>query len=321
MIDPAHGSEASQTACLVCKSESTQPFAVARDIEYYSSGQSFEYRVCSECGCVSLPVPPISQLNVIYPSNYYSYQPQVRSWVGAIKDRFDLRLFSWCLARLPDRALTVLDVGGGVGSQLELIRTSDQRVHETTIVDIDAAAQTLATANGHAFFCQRIEEFQNPAKFDLILALNLIEHVSDPVRVLGKLHECLTPEGLLVIKTPNLDSLDARLFRHHNWGGYHCPRHWVLFTEDTLRSMCAKIGLTCVHFEYTQGAPFWAVSCLGWLRKWRFVRLDSDHPAYRHPLYPFLIIIFAVVDFARKPWSKTSQMFFVLQRKQDRQGS
>jgi len=41
--------------------------------------------------------------------------------------------------------------------------------------------------------------------------------VRDPVAVLQKMSGMLAPDGLILIKTPNYDSLDARIFRHRNW--------------------------------------------------------------------------------------------------------
>ncbi len=63
--------------------------------------------------------------------------------------------------------------------------------------------------------------------------LNLIEHVRRPDEVLAKARSLLTPDGFALIKTPNYDALDARIFRHRSWGGYHAPRHFVLFDRDS----------------------------------------------------------------------------------------
>ena len=110
------------------------------------------------------------------------------------------------------------------------------------------------------YFLGRIEEYQPDTEFDLILALNLIEHVANPLEVMTKLKDCLSTPGMVLVKTPNIDSLDHRLFRHKNWGGYHCPRHWTLFDRESFLNLASEAGLRVTYFAYTQGAPFWAWS-------------------------------------------------------------
>jgi SAM-dependent methyltransferase len=195
-----------------------------------------------------------------------------------------------------------------------LIRALDTRVALTTVVDLDPQAETLAKANGHEYFHGRIEDYQPAKRFDFILALNLIEHLANPSEVLVKLRECLTTEGMLLIKTPNIDSLDARLFRHRNWGGFHCPRHWVLFDKASFLHVAREAGLSVLQFKFTQGAPFWAVSILAALRKRGLVRLDASRPAFRHPLYRLLIVLFGAFDLMRSPFASPSQMFCILRR-------
>ena len=125
----------------------------------------------------------------------------------------------------------------------------------------------------------------------------------------------LMPQGIVLVKTPNYDSWDAQLFRHKNWGGLHCPRHWVLFTEASFSKMADQAGLKIKELSLTQGAPFWAVSLLIALNNKCWIRINAQNPAYMHPLYPILLGIFAGFDFIRKPFAKTSQMFVLLQKK------
>ena len=57
-------------------------------------------------------------------------------------------------------------------------------------------------------------------KYNLILLLNLIEHIADPTATLKKLTEYLEPGGIILIKTPNIDSLDFRIFKIHIGADY-----------------------------------------------------------------------------------------------------
>lgn len=274
--------------------------------------ETFSYVRCKACDAVSLVDPPIARLAEIYPPTYYSFGTGGAGFVSAVKDRLDRRWFRIATRGVPGASLSALDVGGGAGHQLDALRRADGRVTRTTIVDLDASAESAARAAGHEFVRARIEDAEIRGPYDVILLLNLIEHVADPHAVLRRMRDLLAPGGVILIKTPNIESLDARLFRHRNWGGYHCPRHWVLFSAFGFMRLVDRAGLRVVRWSYTQGAPFWAVSVLAWFGDLGLVSITREHPAWRHPLYAPLAAGFAAFDFLRRPVSRLSQMTFAL---------
>jgi SAM-dependent methyltransferase len=207
-----------------------------------------------------------------------------------------------------------MDIGGGSGWILNQIRAADSRVQKSVVVDITASAADEARTHGHEFYCVPIEEFHTTEKFDLVLALNLIEHVRTPGEVLKKIASLLSPTGVVLFKTPNYRSFDADVFRHRNWGGYHCPRHWVLYNKASFERATRTAGLEVISAQYTQGAPFWAISVIAWLAKAGFIKVSADLPAYKHKLYQPLLLVSATFDFLRVPFAPTSQMFFQARR-------
>jgi len=300
--------------CLACGARGATLWASAQDVEYHTSAESFAFYRCGACSALFIDPVPVDRLSEIYPASYYSYAEPRKSLVHAVKSFLDRRFFRSILARVPGSALRALDVGGGAGWELSTIRDTDPRFTETLVVDLDPNAAELAAANGHGYFCGRIEDFETDQRFDLVLLLNVIEHVRDPVRVLEKVRSLLSPNGVALLKTPNYDALDARLFRNQSWAGYHCPRHWVLFTKESFTRAAERAGLEVRTAAYTQGAPFWAASTLAWLARRRLVRVSRERPVVYHPLFGPLAALFAAFDFARRPFAKTSQMFFVLGR-------
>jgi hypothetical protein len=144
--------------------------------------------------------------------------------------------------------------------------------------------------------------------------LNLIEHVANPLAVLQKVRGLLADGGLILVQTPNYRSLDATLFRRLVWGGFHCPRHWVLFDRAAFQQICRAASLEIEAFSYTQGAPFWAWSIMYQLRKLGLVKYDRERPVGDHPLTSILMAAFAAFDLARGLVFKTSQMVAVLRK-------
>ncbi|MEO5695419.1 MAG: class I SAM-dependent methyltransferase [Usitatibacter sp.] len=300
--------------CLACGSSSLTEWATAHDVEYCTTQENFRYNACTQCNALSIDPVPSERLAVIYPASYYSYQPPGASIISRVKTWLDSRLFRSVLAQVPGEALRVLDVGGGAGHEAANVRAIDKRVRYTQVVDLDPAAAELARANGHEYFLGAIEDFESRDPVDLLLLLNLIEHVADPQRVLSRIGRMLSPGGAILVKTPNHDALDARIFRRHSWAGLHCPRHFVLFTRPAFEAMAARSGLRVRHFAYTQGAPFWAASVVCWLAEKGLARVSAERPVVYHPLFGVLSAAFAAVDFARMPFAKTSQMILVLER-------
>ena len=54
-----------------------------------------------------------------------------------------------------------------------------------------------------------VETFGAPRSYDAVVFLQTIEHVQDPVAVLGHFRDLLTPGGVAYVTTPNLLTLGA----------------------------------------------------------------------------------------------------------------
>jgi len=86
----------------------------------------------------------------------------------------------------------------------------------------------------------------NAKSFDVVTMSHVIEHVPEPVGFLREARRLLKPGGKIVIVTPNLQSLGARLFAA-DWYYLDPPRHFVLFTPRSLRLCLSKAGFSCCN--------------------------------------------------------------------------
>lgn len=305
----------SRPRCLLCSGREVEHWAQGWDAEYRTSDRRYDYYMCTRCRVLFIDPVPDDRLGEIYPPNYYSYASDERSVVHALKDRLEARTFRKILRGIPGEDLSVLDIGGGDGTSLDLLRATDSRIGFTQVVDMDEGAAMLARSKGHEYHHGRIEDFESERLFDVVLLLNLIEHVADPRAVLSRVRSQMTERGVVVVKTPNYDSLDARIFREANWAGYHCPRHWVLFQRSSFELLAQEVGLQLRAFSYTQGAAFWAASVLFWLADRGWLEISKERPAMAHPLFPPLSAVFAGFDLARKTLgARPSQMFLTLRK-------
>lgn len=301
--------------CPVCKKNNITAWSVAKDYEYFSTDENYTYYDCADCKTIFIRPVPVDQLKNIYPVNYYSFSNKSKNIVVRIKEWLDKLFFKKILKKLEAKEVSVLDIGGGTGWMLDVLKKTDSRISFTQIVDIDEKAKNIAETNGHSYYEGTIESFSTNKQFHLILMLNLVEHVADPLAVLQKAESLLAPGGVIVIKTPNSDSWDARLYKKSYWGGLHCPRHWVIFSEKSFRVLLQSTGLKINKHKYTQGAPFWAFSVIASLHRKKIVRISASRPIIFHWLFAPISAIFAVFDFIRRPFAKTSQMFITLTKK------
>ena len=301
--------------CRICASNNTEIWSRVKDYEYFTTEQIYTYHKCRDCETVFIDKTLTDQLSIIYPSNYYSFKEHGKSIAESIKQWLDKRLFKKILSQIPGNTINIVDIGGGTGWLLDLIKDIDPRVNITQVVDIDSDAKSLAEEKGHQYFLGRAEDFKSSIKFDLILMLNLIEHVDTPHQILKNLQENLSEHGRILIKTPNIESWDAYLFRDSFWGGLHVPRHWHIFSKKGFNILLEGTGLKIHDFKYTQGAPFWACSMVAKMHDLGLLKISKEAPIFYKPIYKLFILMFAAIDFIRGIFFKTSQMFLILNKK------
>jgi SAM-dependent methyltransferase len=265
------------TACVHCGSADAALLWAGREHEYgNTTDEEFRFVRCSECGVVRLnPRPDVSELERIYPPNYYAYgllseDADAGSGLGARLKRW---MYQRRLLALLDRlnkagTIRILDVGCADGRLLDWYKSSaaGDRL-ETYGIELSEAAAAEARRRGHHVVTGRFEvdtEFE-PGAFDLVLAYHVIEHVDDPMAFAQRAADLLAPGGVFVAATPNWDSADARRFKQY-WGGNHFPRHWTLYDEQTLKALAESVGLQFERVEYQVNPVFWVWSFHSWLK-------------------------------------------------------
>ena len=121
-----------------------------------------------------------------------------------IRDRINQH---WSLdehSRRPLEGKSALDVGCGAGLLTEPLARLG-----ATVTGIDAAPELISVAKAHATLMGLQIEYDAAAletiaaKFDLVTALEVIEHVANPAAFVKDLAARLAPGGLLIMSTPN----------------------------------------------------------------------------------------------------------------------
>lgn len=298
--------------CLACGKPVDSRWATARDVEYETTADEFAYWLCERCDCLVIDPVPRDRLAEIYPSNYYSFAgggdvlASERGLVPRVKSWFDRRLFREVLRASGSASPSILDVGGGTGDICASLVEVAGPGARGTVVDFDPKSIAVARERGLNAETARFEDFETDESFDVVLLLNLIEHVDDPVGTLRRAGSLLSPGGVVWIQTPNFRSLDARIFRNRSWAGLHCPRHWVIYSEAGLDRGVRAAGLVPFSLRSTQAGAFWSASLLGVLRD----RQPGRHgrALVHDPLFLPLAGMGAAFDLVTRPLRRTSQV-------------
>ena len=143
----------------------------------------------------------------------------------------------------------VLDVGCATG---EILAEAQRRGADVVGVDVSEwAAETARRRHGIRVMVGTLESFGEVlGKFDVILALEVIEHVESPRAFLRQLSGRLTSGGHAMISTPNYRC--ARRLGER-WRGFQSSfEHLYFFSDEVLSRMAGVAGLRELAW-YTDG--------------------------------------------------------------------
>jgi len=85
------------------------------------------------------------------------------------------------------------------------------------------------------------------ATYDVVVLADVVEHLTDPRRTLQHIHRVLTPGGRLVLLTPDIGSLVARLAGSRWWG--LLDDHYFYFSRETMRRFLEGEGFAVERLQ------------------------------------------------------------------------
>ncbi|HEY5668700.1 MAG TPA: class I SAM-dependent methyltransferase [Anaerolineales bacterium] len=155
----------------------------------------------------------------------------------------------------------VLEVGCGLGHLLGWLTDS----YQVFGVDINSWALAQARQNvpqGHFAYlsAEDLGAFQD-GSFQIVVAKHVVEHLPDPDHALKEMSRVLAKDGLLLLATPNLDSL-MRSVKKERWIGYQDPTHINMKPPDEWIGSLHRYGLWPKRV-FSDG--FWDAPYINWL--------------------------------------------------------
>jgi SAM-dependent methyltransferase len=245
---------------------------------------SLEIFECQDCGLVFLSRTKL-------PEGFYEQSSMHGGVLQPVEvllrdtDRDDERRFQSLSEAMTNR--NVLDFGCGVGGFLMKARSKASMVMG---VELEARLEPHFNFNGLKVV-KNIDDLMPDQRFDLITAFHVIEHLKDPVDILGQLATRLRGDGRIIIELPS--SADALLTLYESlpfseFTYWSC--HLYLFNVANIELLARKSGL---KLDYVSQIQRYQISNhLYWLakgrpgghQKWYFLDSLDLHTAYEKQL-------------------------------------
>ncbi len=269
--------------CVLCGGSTSLLYDDCTDFEYFMTAPGDLYR-CGTCGLVAMePIPTRAELPGLYPTEYENFSGPRNPVARYLLARYQHRQADICRKHLQPGG-RILEIGCATGDVLAELAGDYPVVHG---IELSAEACGVARGRGLDVFCGTLEEYETDQQYDVVFMSHVIEHVLDPVESVRIIERLLAPGGVLYLETPNVGSLDARVWKQR-WGLIHYPRHLYLFDRSTIARLLASAELTTEGVRWEPNSCGWALSVQSWLRR---KGIDGSRTP-RSRYYPVLLMLF-----------------------------
>lgn len=222
--------------CLLCKNKDL--ITVLSLGEYFPQNTNIVYNkmelevaVCNFCTTVQIPKRFGKEIN--FPPEYPFRSGVTRALFSNFID------LSEKLEKVLPGGSRILEIGSNDGSLLQLLEQKDFEV-----MGVEPTHAARESKNKIPVVIEFIENVSFDEYFDCIILTNTFAHLDDPIVVLRKLRELLTPNGLVIIEIVDLDQMlklnEFDKFTHE---------HGIYFNQVTLNNLMTSEGFSEVSIE------------------------------------------------------------------------
>lgn len=247
----------STTNCPLCKSPRTSLF-----IEHEK--EKHRYKSCSKCGLIY--VQARSSANELYKSYNGGWLKSLRRNLFSRFRKFDsfgnfedfmkkadkiTALIDKHKNKRQSEPIKILDIGCNKGFLLHSAINKNwdpfgiELVPEL-LIPFKQKHKTITHQLYTGSFDDLYKNFKKNS-FDVITAIDVIEHFDNPRQSLKRMHQILKPGGMLLIQTPDSKSKNAKK-TSKEWGALKPLEHLFLFNKQNYHELVEEIGFINTRF-------------------------------------------------------------------------
>jgi len=218
--------------CPICKKTLT-PVKNKYTREFVGCGP--QVAKCSCCGLTCLnPVMSDAEYNEFYNKDG---QKGFVERLPNVSDSYDQKISSNDARRISlfhkvvKRGKRVLDIGTGNSNFIGM-------VDNATGIDINKGRVDDSVSRGLDVRHCNIYDWNESV--DVVTVFHILEHITDPICFLHKIHGLLNENGILIVEVPNLDDVLVNLPSYGEF--YYQNAHCTYFTPETLKLLVRRCG-------------------------------------------------------------------------------
>ena len=236
--------------CNLCGSRKQRVVYAKPDALYFRE-EWFTIVECLECGLGFVnPRPDATEISRFYPPEYYTYDDLDADYH---QRRYDLEA-ELIASHVKNGGRRLLDIGCANG---HFARRMQEFGWQVEGVEVSANSHPI---DDFKIYRQEFPEIPvNEARYDVITAWAVLEHVHDPMAHFRKVGVTLKPGGIFVFLVTNFESISSRALFQED-----VPRHLYFFTEHTVREYLSRVGMRLIRTDHNTDLS--SMPPMGWLR-------------------------------------------------------
>lgn len=229
-----------------CTNAGLKTTYTTKDYDYEQFVDVFKYVHCNSCSTIRIENGAIpDNLSLIYPNTYGAHQEDNFGWLGGKARIFAAYFKKRRISKFIAKDSKIIEFGCGSKPLIsnfnhnpDLIFLVDHKLNKEKLSQFNLIEDDALAA------ITKIED-----KFDIVVFNQLIEHIAEPEEFIRQCNRILKPGGILYLETPNFDGWDARFTLGTGlWGGFHAPRHLVIFNDLSLNKLLEKNNFIKLSF-------------------------------------------------------------------------
>ena len=210
--------------------------------------RKFDFYRCKKCKL--LFVSPRFDAKAIYNGEYFQGGSHGFGFTNYEEDKMASskylnNLLNWLLQKNPHANSQLLDVGSANGFFLTIC---EEKGFQAEGIEISQEAVNWAQILGRKVTCTTIENFKTEKRYQVITALDVLEHIHQPINFIKDAYRLLDTHGYILINVPHAGSLSAKV-AGQKWHALLPPEHWFYFNKRSIRYLLESNGFEVIGMK------------------------------------------------------------------------